>query len=142
MQSSRLGAPPRPSSKPRSSASDLLRQLETAASDMTASQRAQMMRILAGDTHLVMTVEERDSAEGQYAKMRSNAKGLQERCDELATINREKTSRMEGITNAKAALAAQVSDMRQDVITAQHGKTALSAGPSSLRLPRRPSRNP
>ena len=80
------------------------------------------MRILAGDTHMVMTVEDRDSAEGQYAKMRSNAKGLQERCDELASINREKTSRMEGITNANAALAAHVSDMRQEVITAQHGE--------------------
>ena len=81
-----------------------------------------MMRILAGDTHAVMTVEERDSAEGQYAKMRSNAKGLQERCDELATVNRDKTSRMEGIANANAALAAQISDMRQEVITAQHGE--------------------
>ena len=41
------GVPPRPTSKTRSSSGDLLRQVQAAASDMTASQRAQMMRILA-----------------------------------------------------------------------------------------------
>ena len=120
------GVPPKPTTRVRSSSADLMKRVESAAGDLSDSQRAQMMRILAGDNYTVMTNEERNKAEKHYQDATSVAQGLQHRCDDLASLNRdmagantEKTRRMEGLHWANADLAAQVSDMRSEVRTAR-----------------------
>ena len=62
-----------------------------------------------------MTNQDRDRAENTYADSMAKSHGLQDRCDELEGLNREKTRRMGGIRHANADLAAQVSDMRFEV---------------------------
>ena len=112
---SKTNALPRPSSRSRASASELLRQVETMADDMSDDQRAQIMKILAKDTHEVITSQERVQAERHYAESQAQARSLQDQCDAMRDLDREKTRRMEGVINANATLSDAVTDMRTEV---------------------------
>ena len=69
---------------------EILRHVESMVDATAEDEKLKIMNLFASKSLLVMTNEQKETAERHYAESKEDVRQQQGRCEELTTINKEK----------------------------------------------------